>query len=388
MSCRRAALPPPPGPRRTDGEPRSLLRERDRVEGELVGASGSREEATGALYRLRSATERSSCAGRAPRLLPNGFEPRHPHALSRARAPARGGPARTRTLWPRSSGPASSRGCRRRHVRSPSRASRSCSPRSGSCRRRARRGRRSRLANCSDRGSGPRRAWRCWSERAPRVSATSASSSDGTLPKRRSSRRSSCSRQGAVGHAGGIRVRPCPGELWYAGEAAEAVLLELDARRALVAEIASLEERAERAAAQPVEVRPSSSPRRSSSQASSRQPPGTPPDGAGPARPRRRARRRAPRARRRTARARRSRGELRRRGGSGERASAIDVELATIAAEAKELERRIVEAGADPAEGDDSEELTTKLERLERRARASAASTRWRRRSTSARRSA
>ena len=44
--------------RRTDGELEALLRERDRVEGELVGASGSREEATGALYRLRSATER------------------------------------------------------------------------------------------------------------------------------------------------------------------------------------------------------------------------------------------------------------------------------------------------------------------------------------------
>jgi chromosome segregation protein len=45
----------------------------------------------------------------------------------------------------------------------------------------------------------------------------------------------------------------------------------------------------------------------------------------------------------------------------------VDVELATLAAEAKELGRRIEEAGAEPAEGDDPEELGVKLERLERR---------------------
>ena len=73
---------------------------------------------------------------------------------------------------------------------------------------------------------------------------------------------------------------------------------------------------------------------------------------------------------------------------AGERASAIDVELATLAAEAKELNRRIEEAAAEPAEGDDPEELRVKLERLERRGESPwAASTRSRKRSTSARRS-
>src|SRR5436309_1660283 len=43
---------------RTANELEGLLRERDRVEGELVGAAGSREEATAALYRLKSAVER------------------------------------------------------------------------------------------------------------------------------------------------------------------------------------------------------------------------------------------------------------------------------------------------------------------------------------------
>src|SRR5439155_19676271 len=43
---------------RTAKELEALLRERDRVEGELVGAAGSREEATAGVYRLKSAAER------------------------------------------------------------------------------------------------------------------------------------------------------------------------------------------------------------------------------------------------------------------------------------------------------------------------------------------
>src|SRR5205809_1455913 len=43
---------------RTAKELEALLGERDRVEGELVGAAGGREEATAALYRLKSAAER------------------------------------------------------------------------------------------------------------------------------------------------------------------------------------------------------------------------------------------------------------------------------------------------------------------------------------------
>ena len=43
---------------RTAKELEALLTERDRVEGELVGAAGGREEATAGLYRLKSAAER------------------------------------------------------------------------------------------------------------------------------------------------------------------------------------------------------------------------------------------------------------------------------------------------------------------------------------------
>ena len=43
---------------RTAKELEALLGERDRVEGELVGAAGGREEATAARYRLKSAAER------------------------------------------------------------------------------------------------------------------------------------------------------------------------------------------------------------------------------------------------------------------------------------------------------------------------------------------
>ena len=70
--------------------------------------------------------------------------------------------------------------------------------------------------------------------------------------------------------------------------------------------------------------------------------------------------------------------ELRRLGGeeaevrrvaseAGERAGGIDVERARLEAEASEARRRLEEAGAEPAEGDDRDELAERIERLERR---------------------
>jgi chromosome segregation protein len=70
--------------------------------------------------------------------------------------------------------------------------------------------------------------------------------------------------------------------------------------------------------------------------------------------------------------------ELRRLGGeeaevrrvaaeAGERAAGIDVERARLEADASEAKRRLEVAGAEPAEGDDREELAAKVERLERR---------------------
>jgi chromosome segregation protein len=60
--------------------------------------------------------------------------------------------------------------------------------------------------------------------------------------------------------------------------------------------------------------------------------------------------------------------ELRREAAeAGERAAAVDVELARIAADADDARRRLDEAGADPSEGDDRDELAERVERLERR---------------------
>jgi chromosome segregation protein len=52
---------------------------------------------------------------------------------------------------------------------------------------------------------------------------------------------------------------------------------------------------------------------------------------------------------------------------AGERAAGIDVEGARLEGEASEARRRFESAGAEPAEGDDREELAEKIERLERR---------------------
>src|SRR5207253_9829599 len=52
---------------------------------------------------------------------------------------------------------------------------------------------------------------------------------------------------------------------------------------------------------------------------------------------------------------------------AGERGAAVDVERARLEVEADEARRRLEEAGADPAEGDDRDELAGRIERLERR---------------------
>jgi chromosome segregation protein len=161
------------------------------------------------------------------------------------------------------------------------------------------------------------------------------------------------------------------GELWFAGETAEAVLLQLDARRrALAREAEELERRAEELPAQ------------------------APPQPSGPlvALAERLAvaleasiaaadRFEAPLRARVDAGATRAGGlaaELRRLGGdeadvrraaaeAGERAAGIDVERARLEGEAAEARRRLEEAGAEPAEGEDREELAARIERLERR---------------------
>ena len=168
----------------------------------------------------------------------------------------------------------------------------------------------------------------------------------------------------------GFAFDPARGELWYAGEAAEAVLLELEARRrALEAEIDELEAAAERATSQAParDTRPAELAEALAASLAAALKDATrfePSLGARADARGQRARALGEELRELGARE----AELRRAAAeAGERASAIDVELATLAAEAKELERRMTEAGAEPAEGDDPEELADKLARLERR---------------------
>ncbi|HSB38781.1 MAG TPA: AAA family ATPase [Gaiellaceae bacterium] len=161
------------------------------------------------------------------------------------------------------------------------------------------------------------------------------------------------------------------GELWFAGETAEAVLLQLDARRrALAAEADDLERRVEGLPAQ-VEPLPTGPLAELADRLA----------GALSAASAAAERFEAPLRARVDAGATRAgelAAELRRLGGeeaevrraaaeAGERASAIDVERAHLEEQAAEARRRLEEAGAEPAEGDDGDELAARVERLERR---------------------
>jgi chromosome segregation ATPase len=169
----------------------------------------------------------------------------------------------------------------------------------------------------------------------------------------------------------GIAFDPQRKELWFAGEAAEAVLLELEARRrALAAEVAELErddptatpvaddtlyrpliEIAERlestlAAAEAIAARSEPTLRARADAGSTRT--GELAEelrnlGAAEAEVRREA------------------AEV------SSRTSTIDVELARLQAEWREAERRLEAAGVEPAEGDDREALLDRAERLRRR---------------------
>jgi chromosome segregation ATPase len=161
------------------------------------------------------------------------------------------------------------------------------------------------------------------------------------------------------------------GELWFTGETAEAVLLQLDARRrALAREVEELEQRAEALTQEtaPVSLDPLATLAERLAVAL---------EGAAAIAARFEAPLRA-RVDAGATRAGELAAELRRLGGeeaesrreaaeAGERAGAIDVERARLEGEASEARRRLEDAGADPAEGDDRQELEERILRLERR---------------------
>ncbi len=163
----------------------------------------------------------------------------------------------------------------------------------------------------------------------------------------------------------GIGWDPQRGELWFAGETAEALLLELEARRrALATELAELERRAASV--------PLPAPRDASRHLSVARRliqcltldvsrfEGSLATGAEAAR----ASELGAQLRRLGA----EEVELRRRASeAAERLSAIDVELARTDAERAEAQRRLDAAGVEPVDGGDRDELAAKLERIERR---------------------
>jgi chromosome segregation ATPase len=174
----------------------------------------------------------------------------------------------------------------------------------------------------------------------------------------------------------GVAYDPERRELWFAGEAAEAVLLELEARRrALVDEVAELESRIAAVADDPPPVPVTDGRLVPLVSAAERLEATLGAAAAVAARfePALRARADAGAART---------GELAeelRKLGAAEaeirreaadvsaRTSAIDVELARLQAERREAERRLEAAGAEPAEGDDRDALSERVERLRRR---------------------
>jgi chromosome segregation ATPase len=172
----------------------------------------------------------------------------------------------------------------------------------------------------------------------------------------------------------GFGYDPQRGEIWFAGETAEAVWLELEARRrALASEVEELDARA----AEPIPEHAYSAARDPVTVTLARLSAKLVETLDGIADDRFEAPLRA-RADAGTTRTGALAEELRRLGAAevdarrtaaeaGERLSAIDVERARIEAEVDEARRRLEGAAADPAEGDDRDELADRIERLDRR---------------------
>jgi chromosome segregation ATPase len=172
----------------------------------------------------------------------------------------------------------------------------------------------------------------------------------------------------------GFGYDPQRGEIWFAGETAEAVWLELEARRrALASDVADLDARA----AAPIPEHAYSAARDPVTVTLARLSDKLVEILGGIADDRFEAPLRA-RADAGSTRTSALAEELRRLGAAevdarraaaeaGERLSAIDVERARIEAEVDEARRRLEGAAAEPAEGDDRAELADRIERLDRR---------------------
>jgi chromosome segregation protein len=369
--------------RDVDSKLEALLTERNRVEDELADAAGKREEATAALYRLRSARERvalrrEAAEGLLSRLRAELEQPRRV-LDERVRAEREALAERVRLLEER--------------LRA---LERSLAEREGlppAARALAEQGQRLALSMLDVEAGMERAVAAALRQRASALVADDVRSAFALLERARASGLGSLtvvvearqpdlpvvpkeellsSTVPAVTREG-FGYDPARGELWFSGETAEAVLLELEARRrALEAEVEELRARAQApipataytAAPDPVVERLSKlterlvatldvDATRFEAPLRARADVGGAKSGELAAELRRLGADEA---------------ELRRtQADTGRRATEIDVELARLGAEADEGRRRFEEAGAEPADGDDRDEVLSKLERLERR---------------------
>jgi len=365
----------------------SLLEERRRAEEELADAAGRREEATATLYRLRSARERlelrrESAEALLERLRAELSRPRRVlDARVRAerealREQARVGRERLQTL------------------------ERALAEREGlppAARALAEEGERLALSLLDVEPGRERAVAAALGHRAPALVTTDARAALALAERARAaglgsvvvltrdprelvrelpvvSKEELLHSQVPAVTPEGFGYDPQRGEIWFAGETAEAVWLELEARRrALAAEVDELEARVEapipegaysasrdpltvalaRLAAQLVETLEGVGDDRFEAPLRARADAGSSRTGALAEELRRLGAEEVD--------ARRAAAE------AGERLTAVDVERARIEAEADEARRRLEATDAEPAEGDDRGELADRIERLERR---------------------
>jgi chromosome segregation protein len=366
-----------------DAKLQALLEERNRVEDELADAAGKREQATAALYRLRSARERvamrrEAAEGMLARLRNELERPRRV-LDARVRAEREALAERVRLLEERLTA-----------------LERSLVEREGlppAARALAEQGERLALSLLDVEPGMERAVAAALRQRASALVADDARSAFALLERARAAGLGSltvlvdpqlpelpvvskdellASEVPAVTPEG-FGYDPGRGELWFAGETAEAVLLELEARRrALAGELDELRARAE--APIPAEAYSfDPDPRIARLAAVAERLVAA--LAVGDARWEAPLRARADSG---AAKSGQLAGDLRRLGAAeadlrreqaeqAQSASAADVELARLDAEADEARRRLDAAAADPVEGDDRDEILVKLERLERR---------------------
>ena len=375
--------------RRTDERLETLLAERNAAEEELTDAAGKREDATAALYRLRSASERLALRRES---LESLLERLHADAAPRRRVDHR-------VRAEREAARERAKLARERLTQ----LERTLAEREGlppAARALAEQGERLALTELDVEPGRERAVAAGLGHRASALLAETAQEALLLLERARSAglgslivlvdrrpaelvaelpvvaRDELLDSPVAAVTPEGLAYDPTRGELWFAGETAEAVWLELEARRrSLAAEVAQLEARvrAPLAAADYV-VEPDPVVRRLLEIAARTV--------AALARATELAERHETPVRARvdagTHRAQQL-GELLRTLGAQEvelrreaaeasqRANAVEVDLARLEAEAAEARRRLEAAGAEPADGDDRDALAERVERFERR---------------------